>query len=84
MQIKTAERGGKSPHRMKGEKKMKMVFKFKVTFDFEEIQERYVCADTHEEAEKKLLNHIEQLKKEGCAEMHILCDPTVEIGYVID
>lgn len=62
---------------------MKSIFKFKVAFD-EDIQERYVCARTTEEAFEKIEHYKEQLEQRGFATLQIISEPTVAIDYIIE
>lgn len=67
------------------------VFKFKIyhldknnrIIDFDENQERYVVANTEEEAEKKLDKYRIEMMKQGSCDFALIGCATVELENVI-
>jgi hypothetical protein len=61
------------------------VYKFKVFYDAtdEEAQERFVIAESEDEAWEKITTHFEMMHREGYAKPVHITDPTVEIDRAI-
>lgn len=61
------------------------VFEFKVFFDVtdDKAQRRYVVAETEEAAWEKINAHFEKMANDGFMKPCCICDPTVEVDYVI-
>ena len=60
------------------------VFTFRFQYSInDDIQERYVVADSEESAWEKILLHFEQMHLKGFAKPYFITDPTVEFDNVI-
>jgi hypothetical protein len=61
------------------------IYKFKIFYDLDDLeaQERFVVAESEDEAWDKINNHFEMMHREGFAKPVFIADPTVEIDRAI-
>lgn len=62
------------------------IFTFKIHYSdsiFDDVQERYVLAETEEEAQEKLDEYRKRMIADGFADFVVLGYPTVELENVI-
>lgn len=64
------------------------IYKFRIFYDMDDIatgdaQERYVVAESSDEAWEKITTHFEMMHREGYAKPVHIAEPTVEIQGAI-